>query len=106
MCSSDLIDLIAKGGFTSRANVIVAAAIGLGYGIGADSVALSGMPDFINLVVGGSGIIPCAFLAILLNAVLPKGKEDLEVEERARLADEAASAAAEKELKAKQASVK
>ena len=100
------IDLIAKGGFTSRANVIVAAAIGLGYGIGADSAALSGMPDFINLVVGGSGIIPCAFLAILLNAVLPKGKEDLEVEERARLADEAASAAAEKELKAKQASVK
>lgn len=75
------ISLIAKHGFTARSNIVVASAIGLGYGIGADSAALSGMPDFVNLVIGGSGIIPCAFLAILLNLVLPKEKDDLAIEE-------------------------
>lgn len=100
------ISLIAKSGFTARSNVIVASAIGLGYGIGADSAALSGMPDFVNLVIGGSGIIPCAFLAILLNAILPKDAEDLKIEEAERLADEAASAAAAAELKAKQEQVR
>ena len=74
------LSMIAKSGFTARSNIIVATSIGLGYGLGSDAAAMVGFPSFIQLVVGGSGIIPCAFLAILLNAVLPKEKEDRDVE--------------------------
>ena len=86
--------LIAKSGFTGRANTIVAASIGLGFGLGSDAAAMVGFPDFIQLVVGGSGIIPCAVLAILLNVILPKEKEDKEIDAAIAAAEEAEMRAA------------
>lgn len=92
--------LVAKGGFTSRSNVIVATAIGLGYGIGSDTLATAGLPTFLQLIIGGSGIIPCAILAVLLNAILPMAQEDkdlaaaLEAENSAAMKAAAAETAA------------
>ena len=53
---------------------IVSVALGLGYGIGANSAVLSGLPNFVALIFGGSGIVPATFVAIILNVVLPKGE--------------------------------
>ena len=52
--------------------VSVSVALGLGYGIGANSTVLSGLPEGIQLIFGGLGIVPAALVAIILNIVLPK----------------------------------
>ncbi|MCI5450222.1 MAG: hypothetical protein MR433_11515, partial [Coriobacteriaceae bacterium] len=51
---------------------IVSVALGLGYGIGANSAVLAGAPQMVSLIFGGSGIVAAAAVAILLNIVLPK----------------------------------
>jgi xanthine/uracil permease len=54
---------------------IVSVALGLGYGIGASSGILAHMPQTVQLIFGGSGIVPAAIVAILLNILLPKDQE-------------------------------
>ena len=66
------IQLITKEKMTSRNLTIVSVALGVGYGMGAHATILSKMPEAIQLVFGGSGIVPAAFMAIILNVVLPK----------------------------------
>ena len=66
------IQLVTKEQLTARNMTIVSVALGLGYGIGANSSVLSGLPDFVGLIFGGSGIVPAAFVAIILNVLLPK----------------------------------
>lgn len=66
------IQLVTKESLTARNMTIVSVALGLGYGIGANSAVLSGLPDFVGLIFGGSGIVPAAFVAIILNILLPK----------------------------------
>lgn len=66
------IQLITKEPLTARNMTIVSVALGLGYGLGANSTVLSGLPSFVKLVFGGSGIVPAAFVAIILNVLLPK----------------------------------
>jgi uracil-xanthine permease len=68
------IQLITKEPLTARNMTIVSVALGLGYGFGANSAVLSGLPEWITLVFGGSGIVPAAFVAIILNVILPKEK--------------------------------
>jgi NCS2 family nucleobase:cation symporter-2 len=70
------IQLITKEPLTARNLSIVSVSLGLGYGIGANSSILSSAPQAIQLVFGGSGIVPAAVVAILLNVLLPK--EDVE----------------------------
>ncbi len=70
------IQLITKEPLTGRNMTIVSVALGLGYGLGANSAVLQGLPDWVGLVFGGSGIVPAAFVAILLNVLLPKEKEE------------------------------
>jgi len=77
------IQLITKHGITSRVITIVSVALGVGYGLGATSGAITGLGTNINLVFGGSGIVPAALLAIVLNVLIPKGKEDYAAEEAA-----------------------
>ena len=36
---------------------------------------LAGTPQFVQLIFGGSGIVPAAVVAILLNILLPKDKK-------------------------------
>ena len=68
------IQLITKEPLTSRNLSIVAVALGVGYGMGANTGILSHTPQAIQLIFGGSGIVPAAMVAILLNILLPKDK--------------------------------
>ena len=70
------IQLITKHGLTTRIITIVSVALGVGYGLGATAGSIAGLGENINLVFGGSGIVPAALLAIILNLVIPKTKED------------------------------
>lgn len=64
--------LIAKDGFNGRNITIVSVALGVGYGIGANTAALAATPQAVQLIFGGSGIVPAALAAIALNLFLPK----------------------------------
>ena len=69
------IQLITQETLTMRNITIVSVALGLGYGIGVNSGILSQLPQALQLVFGGSGIVPAAIIAIVLNIALPKEKE-------------------------------
>lgn len=69
------IQLITKEKMTPRSITIVSVALGLGYGLGANSGVLVGLPQYVQLIFGGSGIVPAAIVAIVLNIILPKEKE-------------------------------
>ena len=66
------IQLITKEPLNARSLTIVSVALGVGYGMGANPGVLAHAPQFIKLIFGGSGIVPAAMVAILLNVVLPK----------------------------------
>ena len=66
------IGLITKEKMTVSNTTIVSVALGLGYGLGANSGVLAGLPQSVQLIFGGSGIVPAALVAIILNIVLPK----------------------------------
>lgn len=66
------ISLIAKAQLTPRNITIVSSALGLGYGLGANSAVLVGLPSTLSLIFGGSGIVPAALVAIILNICIPK----------------------------------
>ena len=66
------IQLVSKEGITSREITIISAALGLGYGLGSTAGATSHLPYYVQLIFGGSGIVPAAFAAILLNILIPK----------------------------------
>lgn len=68
------IQLITKEPLTGRNLSIVAVALGVGYGMGANTGILAHAPQAIQLIFGGSGIVPAALVAILLNIILPKEK--------------------------------
>ncbi len=68
------IQLITKEPLTGRNLSIVAVALGVGYGMGANAGILAQAPQFVQLIFGGSGIVPAAIVAILLNILLPKDK--------------------------------
>ena len=70
------IQLITKEPLTPRNLSIVAVALGVGYGMGANASILAGTPQFVQLIFGGSGIVPAAVVAILLNILLPKDKKE------------------------------
>ncbi len=76
------IQLITKWPLSPRNVTIVSVALGVGYGLGANSAVLAHLPESINLIFGGSGIVPAALLAIILNIALPKDeKSDVEMAE-------------------------
>ena len=74
------IQLITKKRVTPRSITIVSVALGLGYGIGANSGVLSHLPQGVQLIFGGSGIVPAALVAILLNVLLPNEKGEAETQ--------------------------
>lgn len=69
------IQLITKSPLTGRNLTIISVALGVGYGMGANTAVLAHAPQLIQLVFGGSGIVPAAVVAILLNIILPKDAE-------------------------------
>ncbi len=62
------IQLITKNPMNSRNLSIVSVALGVGYGMGANPDILVHAPKLVQLVFGGSGIVPSAIVAILLNS--------------------------------------
>lgn len=66
------IQLITKEKMTPRTLTIVSVALGVGYGMGANASILAHTPQFFQLICGESGIVPAAFVAIVLNVLLPK----------------------------------
>ena len=58
------IQLITKEPLTARNITIVSTALGLGYGIGANGAVIAGLPEAVQLIFGGSGIVPAAILAL------------------------------------------
>ena len=66
------IQLITREPLSARNITIVSVALGLGYGVGANSALLNNLPELLRLTFGGSGIVPAAVVAIILNIVLPK----------------------------------
>ena len=71
------IQLITKEHMTPRNLTIVSVALGVGYGMGANTAILAQTPQAVQLIFGGSGIVPAALVAILLNLLLPKGDKNL-----------------------------
>lgn len=65
------IQLVTKDGVNNKTVTIVSVALGLGYGIGANSAILSNLPSWVGYVFGGSGIVPAAIVAIILNIAIP-----------------------------------
>ena len=70
------IRLITKHPLNGRNLSIVSVALGVGYGMGANPAVLAQAPEAIQLIFGGSGIVPAAMAAILLNVILPKDEEE------------------------------
>ena len=70
------IQLITKEPLQGRNLSIVAVALGVGYGMGANAGILAQAPQAVQLIFGGSGIVPAAMVAIILNIVLPKDIEE------------------------------
>ncbi|MBE6042143.1 MAG: purine permease, partial [Clostridiales bacterium] len=64
----------------NREVTIVAVSLGLGYGLGSTANVLALMPPFVGYIFGGSGIVPAAIVAIILNIALKKDPEEKEVE--------------------------
>lgn len=69
------IQLITKEHMTPRNLTIVSVALGVGYGMGANTAILAQTPQAVQLIFGGSGIVPAAMVAILLNIVLPNDQK-------------------------------
>jgi len=71
------INLITKEPLTGRNATIVAIALGLGFGLGSSTAAQAFMPQWLKYIFGGSGIVPAAIIAILLNIIIPQDKEQI-----------------------------
>ena len=70
------IQLITKEPLTARNLSIVSVALGVGYGMGANASILNQAPQAVQLIFGGSGIVPAALVAIVLKILLPKEKKE------------------------------
>ena len=68
------IQLVTKDGVSNRTVTIVSVALGLGYGLGANTEVLKNLPQFVELIFGGSGIVPAAIIAMILNIAIPEEK--------------------------------
>lgn len=69
------IQLVTRNPVGSREITIISVALGLGYGLGSTTGATVGLPYYVQLIFGGSGIVPAAVAAILLNVIIPKQKD-------------------------------
>ena len=66
------IQLIINEPLIERSPSIVSDALGEGYGMVVSPEILSHSIQAVQLIFGESGIVPAAFVAIILNVILPK----------------------------------
>jgi NCS2 family nucleobase:cation symporter-2 len=55
--------------------MIVAVALGLGFGLGSVPEAIAYLPQSVKMIFGGSGMAVTGAIAIILNIILPEGQE-------------------------------
>lgn len=66
------IELVTSERLSTRNITIISVALGVGFGMGSNSNILQYMPEMVSMIFGGSGIVPAAVVAIILNVLLPK----------------------------------
>ncbi|MBN2260021.1 MAG: purine permease [Clostridiales bacterium] len=79
------INLITLDELKGRNSIIVAVALGLGFGLGSVPEALVSLPENLKLIFGGSGIVITGLLAVFLNVVLPKEEVDDETDKEFKI---------------------
>ena len=72
------VQLITRDPLNARNLSIISVALGLGYGIGSNFGILKHLPEMVRLIFGGSGIVPAALVAIVMNIMMPKDEETKE----------------------------
>lgn len=70
------VELITKEPLGNKNSTILAASLGIGFGLGAVPEAIKFLPEGVKLLFGGSGIAVSAAIAVLLNVVLPEDREE------------------------------
>jgi xanthine/uracil permease len=69
------LNMLAEVEMTSRNMVIIAIALSIGLGLNAEPEALQHLDDTLRILLT-SGILPVAFIAVFLNALLPDERKD------------------------------
>lgn len=69
------IRMITSEKLTQRNVAVVGLAVALGVGVTSVSGSLGGFPDWVTTVFGSSSVVIATLMAILLNTILPKDKE-------------------------------
>ena len=68
------INLITKEPLDGRNGLIVAVALGLGFGLGSVPEVLAILPEWAKLLFAQSGIVVASMVALILNIIFPKDK--------------------------------
>ncbi len=82
------IQLLIRDELSSRNITIVSLALALSLGIYAAPNAIAGLPEMVQLVLGGSPIVVAALVSITLNLILPRRSLDDERREREAIAEQ------------------
>ncbi|PAB58556.1 uracil-xanthine permease family protein [Anaeromicrobium sediminis] len=83
------INLITKEPLQGRNSIIVAVAIGLGFGLGSVPEAIAHFPESVKMIFGGSGMVVTGTIALVLNIILPEDSEEELVQPKVKLAAKA-----------------
>jgi NCS2 family nucleobase:cation symporter-2 len=67
--------LITKEPMCGKNSIIVAVALGVGFGLGSVPEALKIFPQGVKMIFGGSGIVVAGMIALVLNLILPEDKK-------------------------------
>ncbi len=70
------INLITKEALTGKSSIILAVALGLGFGLGSVPEALVNLPESVRMIFGGSGIVVSGTIALVLNIILPENQDE------------------------------
>ena len=65
-----------------RNSSIVGLAAAIGVGVSQASAALASFPDWVTTIFGKSPVVLATLIAVVLNIILPKGKEEAKAEAR------------------------
>ena len=69
------ISLLSDDGFGPRNTTIIAVSFGVAYALGDTSGALAGLPAWVSSYIATSGVATAAFMALILNIILPGRKK-------------------------------